>query len=186
MNILSKHILRERILTLLRDQGEAPRLEKSRSIMDKLFNHKSFEKAGNIIFYASFDGEVHTIEMIRKAQLLGKRIALPKINTDRKSFTPVLIDDLEIDCECGEFGIRAPKSDFSKLETNLIDCVIVPGIAFDRKNNRLGRGGGFYDRFLSELSDNIPTIGLAFDFQMVDNLPKVDVHDVPVSCVISN
>ena len=64
--------------------------------------------------------------------------------------------------------------------------VVVPGVAFDKKNNRLGRGKGYYDRFLKMLPFSTPTIGLAFDFQIVENLPVKEPHDVPVSQVIYN
>ena len=66
-----------------------------------------------------------------------------------------------------------------------IDLVLVPGVAFDRKNNRLGRGAGYYDRFLKDLPTT-PSIGLAFDFQVLDVLPHQPGQDVPVKCVITN
>jgi 5-formyltetrahydrofolate cyclo-ligase len=58
-------------------------------------------------------------------------------------------------------------------------------VAFDRKNNRLGRGEGYYDRFLKLLPSTTPTIGLAFDFQLVDTLPELEAHDMPVSLVLT-
>ena len=64
--------------------------------------------------------------------------------------------------------------------------VIVPGLAFDKHNNRLGRGAGYYDRFLSTLPTDIPTVGLAFDFQIIDRLPQQKEHDIPVSHVLVN
>ena len=66
-----------------------------------------------------------------------------------------------------------------------IDLSIIPGVAFDKKNHRLGRGAGYYDRFLSSLPRKIPSIGLAFDFQIVASFPLQE-HDVPVSRVITN
>ncbi|MCK4882744.1 MAG: 5-formyltetrahydrofolate cyclo-ligase, partial [Candidatus Omnitrophica bacterium] len=72
------------------------------------------------------------------------------------------------------------------LSEACLDMVIVPGVAFDKHNNRLGRGGGYYDRFLAALSSEVLTVGLAFDFQMVDSLSSQETHDVPVSCVLTN
>jgi 5-formyltetrahydrofolate cyclo-ligase len=65
-----------------------------------------------------------------------------------------------------------------------IDLIIVPGIAFDKKNVRLGRGHGYYDRFLCALPNKTRTVGLAFDFQVVEHLPQ-DSHDIPVWMTIA-
>ncbi|MCK4882323.1 MAG: hypothetical protein KAS92_04810, partial [Candidatus Omnitrophica bacterium] len=80
----SKLILRERILTLLRNQKEEERLTKSLAIGNKLFQIGEFQKAETILFYASFDGEVETFEMMKEAQKLGKTIGLPGILRDEK------------------------------------------------------------------------------------------------------
>ena len=71
------------------------------------------------------------------------------------------------------------------VDAERIGLVIVPGVAFDIKNGRLGRGKGYYDRFLEKLPPGKTTIGLAFDFQIVKDLPK-DSHDIPVSKVITD
>ena len=183
----SKKLLRERILTLLRNQKEKERLNKSLAIGDKLFQMQEFQKAGTILFYASFDGEVETFEMMKRAQKLGKKIGLPKIMENERKIFPTSVMSLETDLEVGPYGIKQSKADSAKaLENDCLDMVIVPGIAFDKKNNRLGRGGGYYDRFLGTLPSHIPTVGLAFDFQVVDYLSFQDEHDVPVSCVLAN
>ena len=182
-----KQIFRERILTLLRNQKEEERLAKSLAIKDKLFQMREFQKAKTILFYASFNGEVKTFEMMSEAQKLGKTIGLPRITEDKRSFVPFAVESLKHDLERGAYGIQQPKPDPAKIiNMRSINLVIVPGIAFDHKNNRLGRGGGYYDRFLSELPPNIPVVGLAFDFQIVDDLPSQEVHDKPVSCVLVN
>ena len=83
------------------------------------------------------------------------------------------------------FGIFQPRAGHVReVPLEDIDLVIVPGVAFDKYNMRLGRGHGYYDRFLSSLPDRTKTIGLAFDFQVVENLPK-DSHDIPVSRTIA-
>lgn len=183
----SKQDLRERILTLLRNQKEEERLKKSLIILKKLFKLSAFKKAKTVLFYASFDGEVHTLEMIKKAQQLGKKISLPKVKRSDKKLIPVLIDNLDKDLKKGSYGILEPKKlRGKKLKLENIDIVIVPGIAFDQRNNRLGRGGGYYDRFLTQLPASVFTVGLAFDFQVVDLLPHQERHDVHVSRVLTN
>ena len=180
-------MIRKRLLTLLRKQKEEDRRRKSQVILDRLFALPEFQRSRTIVFYASFDGEVETFEMMKQAKKLGKNIALPTIKRDQKKIVPMLIEDLQKDLSVGSYGIREPKGSHLKpLDLDDIDLVIVPGVAFDRNNNRLGRGAGYYDRFLSQLPTEIPKIGLAFDFQMLDSLPQQAEHDIPVSRIIVN
>ena len=187
MHNKSKKILRERILTLLRNQKEEERLIKSLAVGNKLFQMVEFQKAETILFYASFDGEVETFEMMREAQKLGKTIGLPGIMKDEKKIIPTYVASLESGLEIGPYGIQQPKTDRAQtLGEDRLDMVIVPGIAFDKQNNRLGRGGGYYDRFLESLPPSAVTVGLAFDFQIVDFLSSQEKYDIPVSCVLTN
>lgn len=188
MFIHTKKDIRQRILTLLRNQKEEERLAKSLAILDKLFKKPEFQKAGIILFYASFDGEVNTFEMMKRAQKSGKTIGLPHMMREERKLIPTLVESLENDLVSGPYGVKQPRyTDQSRtLNVKDLDLVIVPGVAFDRHNNRLGRGLGYYDRFLKGLSCDTPSIGLAFDFQIVDRLPLQEKHDIPVSCVLVN
>ena len=180
-----KSSLRKHYLELLKKQVNAEREVKSRQIADKLFELKAINKAQTILFYASLPGEVDTFGMILKAIQLKKRICLPVLVRDQKKMIPTLTKSVD-NLKNGEYGIAQPPHDVA-LEVALkdIDAVVVPGLSFDKANNRLGRGAGYYDRFLKTLPPDTPTIGLAFDFQLTDRLP-VQEHDVPVSVVISN
>ena len=178
--------IRTRIKKLLRNQKEEERLRKSLVILEKLFALPEFQNSKTVLFYASFDGEVETFEMMKQAQKLGKKIVLPIIRLKERKIIPALIHDLTEDLEAGPFGIPQPRYDKTRsLNPTDFDLVIVPGVAFDKENSRLGRGQGYYDRFLETLPRRIPTIGLAFDFQVVDRLPH-QAHDVSVSYVMSN
>ena len=86
--------------------------------------------------------------------------------------------------EIDEHGLRTPR-DGQPLPPIAIDLVVVPALAFDTTGNRLGRGGGYYDRFLSRLRRAATTVGLAFDVQIVDELP-VDERDVRVEVVVTD
>ena len=139
------------------------------------------------MFYFSFGGEVETPFMIKEAQQFGKTVLLPVIDEQTRSLSPGIVRNLDEDVEVGPFGIPCPKENLlSILPKNEIDLVIVPGLAFDRKLYRLGRGHGFYDRFLSELGSKIVSIGLAYDFQLVPFIPALEAHDIPLTRVISN
>ncbi|MBI5415890.1 MAG: 5-formyltetrahydrofolate cyclo-ligase [Candidatus Omnitrophica bacterium] len=188
MHTPTKQELRQKVLTLLRKQKEEERSAKSLVILDKLLKSLEFRRALTVLFYAAFDGEVDTFEMMQRAQQLGKRIGLPYIVRKEKRMIPTVVESIEEDLAIGPYGVRQPReaSREKTLSVDELDLVIVPGVAFDRHNHRLGRGQGYYDRFLKGLSARTPTIGLAFDFQIVDHLPLQEEHDVPVSSVLVN
>ena len=183
-NYLKKE-LRERVLELLRNQDEELRAHKSKMICSKLLCLEEFKIAKTILFYASFNGEVSTFEMIEKAQNLGKEISFPRILKDNKKMVPIKVNNVDRDLVTGAFGVKEPiYKNENVLEDKDVDLVVVPGVVFDKKNNRIGRGGGFYDRFLDSISCDIPTVGLAFDFQIVDSISFCEKHDMPVKFVL--
>jgi 5-formyltetrahydrofolate cyclo-ligase len=179
-----KQQVRNQIRQLLKTQEEEDRLRKSSLILEKLLATPEFQSSKTILFYAAFGGEVETFEMMRRAMALGKQVALPLILKDQRGMIPKLIHNLEEDLENGPYGIRQPRADASGgVRTDDLNLVIVPGIAFDRDGHRLGRGAGYYDRFLAKLPRDIPSIGLGFDFQLRDDLPLSE-HDVPLSRIL--
>lgn len=186
MCIQSKQELRQLILDLIKGQKEEVRLFKSRVIFEKVTALPVFKNARTILFYASFRGEVDTLALMQRAMELKKRVALPLIRKEEQQIVPMLIKSLT-ELKPGAYGIQAPPDvPQNRLNADELDLVVVPGVAFDRRNNRLGRGAGYYDRFLSVLPVTTPTIGLAYDLQVVDALPGLEPHDHPVKCVITN
>jgi len=179
-----KTSIRKKILQYLKTQKEEDRLRKSLTIQEQLFAAPEFNSAKTILFYASFDGEVETFEMMRRAQHLGKRIALPFILKEEKRIVPLCVDNLNEDLEIGPYHIKQPRWDQTAvLREQDLDLLVVPGVAFDQACRRLGRGAGYYDRFLSQVPKTTPSVGLAFDFQMVERLPHQE-HDIMLSRVI--
>jgi len=178
-----KSSLRGHFLELLKKQGSAQRQEKSRRIEEQLFKLPAFQKAKTVLFYASMPGEVDTFAMITRAMQSHKNVALPVLARDQRKMIPTLTDSLE-GLKIGPYGTKHPHPDPSKfLDVEALDAVIVPGLAFDKANNRLGRGAGYYDRFLCRLPKTTAKVGIAFDFQLVDCLPTEE-HDVPLDVVI--
>ncbi len=115
----------------------------------------------------------------------GKTVCVPKVDWNRRDMSAVEVstfDDHVMDID--EHGLRSPR-DSQPLPPRSIDLVVVPGLAFDTHGNRLGRGGGFYDRFLSRLRHGATSVGLAFDFQIVDTVPA-DERDVSVDLVVTD
>ncbi|MFP4473520.1 MAG: 5-formyltetrahydrofolate cyclo-ligase [Candidatus Omnitrophota bacterium] len=182
----TKQKIRKDILTRLKRQKEEDRLRKSRDIQRNIEKLPEYQGARTILYYASFAGEVDTHGMMRQAMQDGKQVVLPVVDQETRTIMPHGIERLEEDLEHGPYNIQQPKIRSAiALELSALDLVIVPGLAFDRRNNRLGRGGGYYDRFLKILPSHIPSIGIAFDFQILPRIP-VDPHDQPVSRIISN
>jgi len=138
-----------------------------------------------VLFYLSFDGEVDTAGMIIESLKQGKRVAVPVLQTDRRALFPSLLKDIETETARGPHGTRHPKDAYIRpIEPRELDLVVVPGLAFDEAGNRLGRGMGYYDRFLSRLPEHVPTIGLAFAFQIVEPFPPLEPHDLSVTKVL--
>lgn len=159
--------------------------EKSLKIKENLFSLEEFKKAKNIMFYVSFNDEAGTREAIK--ELLAKKektIIVPYVVGDN----PILqlselknFDWLEVKT----FGILEPKELYIReFNYEKLDLVIVPGIVFGRNGYRIGYGHGYYDRFLKKLGKNVKKIGLSFELQVVDEIPKEE-HDVPVDYVIT-
>ena len=181
----TKSYIRLQLLKRLKKQKEVERLKRSFQIQKKLFSLPEFIKAKVVLFYLSFDGEVETFRMIDKAISLGKKVAVPVINRRSTRFVPSLIDDCGYGLEDGPYGIYQPKPEcIRNIPLKKIDLVIVPAVAFDLKGNRIGRGLGYYDRFLYFLPQRIPSVGLAFGFQVLDKIPTVESHDFSVDKVL--
>jgi 5-formyltetrahydrofolate cyclo-ligase len=145
----------------------------------------AFRHASIVMLYMPLAAEVDTTSIAIWCFQTGKTVCVPRVDWKRKDMHAVEVhsfDDhyMEID----EHGLRAPR-DGTLLPPSAIDVVVVPGLAFDTSGNRLGRGGGYYDRFLSRLRRSATSIGLAFDAQITDQLP-VDDCDVSVDVLVTD
>ncbi len=174
------------LLEKLKEQKEELRLKKSLLIKEKLFSQREFLDALTVMFYISKNGEVDTTRMIQETLKSGKRTVVPVTLVKEKKIIPSELKDYALELDLGPYGILQPKPEFVReIRPEEIDLVLVPGVAFDQKGNRLGRGGGYFDRFLRIFrAMGKPLLGLAFDFQMLEKLPVLD-HDIPVTRVIT-
>ncbi len=182
-----KRALREKTLRRLRQQPESSRKKKSLAISRRLFRTRLYREAERLLCYAAIGGEVQTRGILERALSDGKELFVPVV-TDRarRHMVVAQVKDLGKDlAHKGHFRIAHPLK-FSSREISLstLDLVILPGVAFDGQGNRLGRGGGYFDRFLSRVPARVPRVGLAFRFQVVAKLPR-ETHDQPVSKVIT-
>jgi 5-formyltetrahydrofolate cyclo-ligase len=180
-----KEKLRKEILASLRLQDKTERAVKSDKIRRRLFKENCFKSAESVMFYVSKPYEVDTGSMIEEALKQGKRVIVPVTNPKEKELIPSEIKCPKTDLKKGPFGILEPKKKCMKtVNMEDIDMVVVPGVAFDRKGNRIGHGQGYFDRFLKYLPKKTPTIGLAFKLQLVRRI-KTFPWDIPVTKLIT-
>ncbi len=184
--IEKKRALRRRMLDRLRRQPEPQRLAKSLKIARRLRRLALYRQARSILCYAAFDGEVETRPILREALEDGKRVAVPVCQPHTRRMIPRQIGDPDRDLRAaGSYGIPEPAgSRHRRIDPRRLGLIVVPGVAFDRRGRRLGRGGGYFDRFLARLPASIPRVGLAFRFQVVRKIPW-EGHDQPVCKVIT-
>ena len=184
--MMARNELRKDKLAQRDSMDEQERLEKSKSIGEKLLSFAEIERARNIFIYVSFRSEVETHRLIGEMMKRGKRISVPLTQLEDKRLDAVHIEDMERDLTEGYQGILEPTSaclEEGVTEPLNIDVVIIPGSVFDERGGRYGYGGGYYDRFL----ENIPyavRIGLAFDLQTVEEAP-LQPHDELLDYIIT-
>lgn len=135
-------------------------------------------------FYMPISDEIDIVPLIRWWQQRGLPIALPRTLTQEKRLEFRRVTRLEIDLQIGAFGILEPKPSCPLVTPDEIDIIVVPGRAFDECCNRLGRGLGYYDRFLKNLPQRTLKIALAFESQIVKRIP-IKPNDVRMDVVIT-
>lgn len=146
------------------------------AVFDLLEHTAAFMMAEHIMMYNSLPDELSTREFIDKWHT-RKHFYLPRVNGVNLDILPYDRSGLHL----GAFHIEEPDGD-DTVDAEVIDMIVVPGVAYDRNGNRLGRGKGFYDRLLADA--RAVTVGVAYDFQLVDEVPASE-YDVPVHYVIT-
>ena len=188
MRMDAKELLRKRMRRKLGLQSRSERRRKSGIIQEKVFSREEFLTSGCIMLYVSRGtGEVETGPIIEKAFKMGKRVVLPVTAIREKSIRPVRLKSLDERLRKTRYGIYEPGDAGTGRTVRIddIDLVIVPGLAFDAENNRLGHGQGYYDRFLRRLPAGTSKIGLGFRFQLFEKIPAA-AHDFSLTRVITD
>ncbi|MCQ2316998.1 MAG: 5-formyltetrahydrofolate cyclo-ligase [Bacteroidales bacterium] len=174
--MIEKKELRANIKALKKQHTKEQLLEQSEVILSKLENDDDFKKARIVMIYSALPDEVQTQAFLEKWRY-RKKIILPTVVGD--DIIPVeLAEDTTF--AVGDFNILEPQNE---PYTGGYDLIVVPGVAFDRNGNRIGRGRGYYDRFLCKHL-NVRRIGICFDFQLVDEVPT-EPNDIKMDKVIS-
>ncbi len=175
---MDKKALRREIREKKRAMTEEEIVFRSEKLGQLFVQSEAYRKAKTVYGYLPYNQEVRTVPMLEQALREGKRVAVPKIYGDTMKF--LYLDDLS-KVEKNDMGIPEPIADIPMAEDKNA-LVLMPGLAFTKQGDRMGYGGGFYDRFLAEEPDH-PTLALCYDFQMVDSLPTEE-FDIPVDTVL--
>ncbi len=160
--------------------------EQSKRACERLATLKAYRQAKVILFFAPTQGEVDCRPAAREALAAGKAVALPAIDWEGGTLHPTRVVSVDEGLIVRKHGIPEPPpapQAWAPLKIGEIDAVIVPGIAFDEAGRRLGRGGGFYDRFLSQIPARTRRIGLALEVQGLREVP-VGPLDARVDAVV--
>lgn len=178
-NLERKEDIRRRILTLRSQLSETEREQKTAAITEKIIHCRYFQEAERIFCYIDFQGEAGTRRIIEEAWRLGKEVYAPRVSGDTMDFFEF---DSYSELIPGTFGILEP-SGREAAETSQKRLMILPGVAFDKSRNRIGYGGGYYDKYLA-VHPEIQTIGIAFELQLVECI-EAENTDVKVKMIVT-
>lgn len=174
----TKRDIRKQIFALRKACTDRQVEDMSRVIGEKVTALPEFLEAERIYVYADYNHEVMTGYIIEEAWKQGKKAAVPRV--EGKDMTFYILEDFS-QLKPGYFGIPEPETgEAAQWEDALI---IMPGVAFDRENHRVGYGGGFYDRFL-EKHPGLRRMALAFGFQILKSVP-VEPTDICPEIIVT-
>jgi 5-formyltetrahydrofolate cyclo-ligase len=176
-----KAVLRRTILARRSRVPASERAAAASAVAERVVAHPIVAGARTVLAFASFGAEVPTDELLERLLDRNVKLFLPYVS-EEGAMDVAAIASLN-DLVPGYRGIREPRERAPVARAD-IDVAVVPGVAFDQAGNRLGHGGGFYDRYLFELPRRVPRIGVCFDLQVVKDVPASE-HDEPVDYVVT-
>jgi 5-formyltetrahydrofolate cyclo-ligase len=179
---VEKSEARRQIAEAVRGLTPPERNAKSASIAGRVLSLPEIQPARAVMGFLPMPDELDTRPLLAKLISAGKRVYVPRTVLRPRRMFPVRLTDVE-SLRIGEYGIMEPAGEETCGPTDL-DFIILPGRAFDAKGNRLGRGAGYYDRFLATLSENAVLCGICFDCQVMETVPT-DERDRPVDIVVT-
>ena len=179
--MLSKSELRNMIKEEMANLDYAKKRIMDEKIRNNIYGLKEYCTAKTILTYVSKDKEVDTLDLITHSISLAKTICVP-LTKNNNSLEIRKIEDLT-DLKVGNFNILEPNEHTKIINPKELELLFIPGLAFGTGCERLGRGGGYFDRFLLE-SKGLK-VGLAYEFQIFDSLP-VQKHDIKMDMIVTD
>lgn len=178
-----KEIIRKNVLEIRNQLSDIDIIKFSKIINKKIITSKEFKNANCIGIYYPIGSEVQTFDIIRESLIMNKQIGLPRvINSEIIKFYLILEKSLgQIKLTKEKYGVMI-NSD-SNVDLESIDLLLIPGVAFDKKCNRIGYGKGFYDKYI-QTTNPAKKIGLAFQKQIVEQIP-INKHDKKLDLIVT-
>lgn len=164
-------VLRARVAAM----GESDRERASEAVRRVVLGSSLWAEAGVVMVFAADPTEPGLDGLIHAGNAADKVVCVPRVLWSEKRLTPARVRGVE-DLETGRHGVRVPVEACPVIEQASLGLILVPGVGFDLRGGRLGRGGGFYDRLLSDRSISALAIGVCFSAQMVGEVPR-EAHD---------
>lgn len=178
-----KKELRSKLRAILGDIPPEELQHKSRLAAESLFNQREYKRAEIMMIYLSLAQEADTTPIVLRAWQDHKKVVAPQVSWEGRQMVPVEIRNLNEDVSDSQFGYREPIRGLP-IPIGLIDLVIVPGLGFDPYGNRVGRGRGFYDRFLGRPEFKGVACGLCIEAQVVKSI-AAGPHDIKMSMLVT-
>ena len=179
----AKALLRQQVLAQREALPSDARRSAELAIEKRVFALAQYQHAKCIMAYMSFGMEMDMTAIVEAAIWSGKKLVLPRVNRATKTLSLHRVENMA-DLIAGVWGIREPRADLPTVTIDAIDLVLMPGVAFDLKGNRLGYGAGFYDKLLAHADARPTRVAATFDCQLVDAVPT-DAHDQRVHVLIT-
>ncbi len=181
---MPKRALRQRIKDLLDAIPQDVIATRSAAVWRLLYETPEYRAADVIMIYLPLATEVDAQQLAQQAWADLKRVAAARVSWDQRRMFPVEVSSLTGRFEEDSYGVREA-TEGMPIPINEVDLVVVPGLAYDHKGNRLGRGRGFYDRFLVHPDFRGVSCGVAFEEQVLDDVPVAE-NDVPIQMLVTD
>ncbi len=156
----------------------------SAAIAAQIATLPEFAAARTVLLTLAFRSEWSTLPLVHAALAAAKTVVVPRVNTQTRMLELHSIADPDRDIIAGHSGIPEPRPAQPQIGRDMIEFVLVPGVAFDLGGRRLGYGGGYYDRLLPLLAPHAPRVAGAFEIQLVERVPAAP-HDVAVDAIVT-
>jgi 5-formyltetrahydrofolate cyclo-ligase len=178
----AKQLLRDQVRAGMKQLSADARTGAAAAICARLRTRAIWQAAQSVLMFAPLADEPDVWPLVGEAITTGKQVAVPSFIPESNGYQARRIVDLERDVVVGKFGVREAAAGCAEIPLNQLDLVLVPGVAFDARGRRLGRGKGFYDRLLADVRGS--KCGVAFDEQIVATVP-VGPLDISLNCILT-
>ena len=178
----AKPALRTRLRAELKAHSPIAAAAASADLCARVKASPAWQTARAVLLFYPLPSEPDISPLLADALASGKLLALPRFNATTNAYEPVQVRDLGRELVLGPFGVCEPAANCPRVTMKRLDLALVPGLGFDARGHRLGRGKGHYDRLLAGFPGR--TVGVTFDFQVVAQVPS-EPHDIVLDAVVT-